>query len=213
MGAHVPVPDMTRGCPAVALRRHAVRRPDGISRSQTNVPEHEPDGALPRARGLLLVQVLDLPESLGGAEAVRREAAEVRASGPARVRDVEYTAFDESVREDLVAITAQMTVGEIVALVGSERDVYALRSVALSLGFEPEEVVTRCLDRETQSADGVHWSSTDAVRELFCVHCRDIFPARAAVGDAVRCPTCQVVLVVEYNFSGHRAAYLASQLR
>lgn len=182
-----------------------------------NVPDHASDPvALPPAARHVVVTFGGLDERFGGEDRVDAAAASLAASAPgdggAPVEVLALPGADVDSLSEVERLVEDADVGTVVAFVGAEREVFAARSVALAAGAEPAEIVTLSLDNENDSVDGVVWSDSPQARDLFCAHCHVLFEAVASIGDAVRCPGCDLLLAVHYNFSRRRAAYMARHL-
>jgi hypothetical protein len=213
----VPRPLGTPGAAMTPELTSAVRRPRSIGRWQMSVPDHASDLiAPPPAARYVVVTFGGLDERFGGEDRVHAAGASLAAS--ARGRDgapvdvLRLPGADADSLRLVGNVVEDAYVGTVVAFVGAEREVFAARSVALAAGAEPGEVLTMSLDIESDSDDGVVWSESPQARDLFCAHCHALFEAVASIGDAVRCPSCGLLLAVHYNFSRRRAAYMARHL-
>jgi dimethylamine monooxygenase subunit C len=105
---------------------------------------------------------------------------------------------------DLATELSRLVTGWRVLAVGPERDVQAVRAVALATGALDEEIVL--VPTDLDPADDLVGTR---VRRLFCGACHHRFDARVAVGDPVACPACRAALGVTEHHSRRHAAFLA----
>ena len=211
----IPRPPSESSVVLPSVTRSAVRRPRSIERWQTNVPDHAMDEGVRPAASSYLVVAFEASAGVPGRESPVASTIRDLCDGVTDGTHVEVVRLSDSgaaALERVSALVSQAFVGLGIVLVGPERHVYAARSVALAAGAEPAEIVCVCLDSESGGEDGVVWADASQPRNLFCAHCHALFTSEAAVGDAVTCPACGLLLAVHYNFSRRRAAYMATQV-
>lgn len=160
--------------------------------ARTNVPAWPPKTTVkldPAGRRHVLVQ-------LGGEgdDVIAGWQASVASTSVVTLSSWRTAGDDSRFVTTAASIVNSCRVGDSVALVGPQADVYVLRALLLEAGFLDAEIV-------------VHATSRADIR-VQCAHCKAITRDAIAPGDETHCATCGYGLLVHQHFSARLGAFL-----